>query len=647
MKNTIQLIRVGGTILILLFSIILHAADPVKRENELLKQLESTTLNETERITIWYDLASVSIGYKPAQARMYVEKLNRSKHKLAQQYGRITLAGITMNEGQYDSTEILLNQARDEFHTQFSTDAQMGSKIYNRLGHLQTVRSFPEKAIKYYLEALKYSEQMNDYGQMCAICTNISYLYGQVGATSQVKLDYAYKALKYAEKSNDPWAMEQAYSTLGNTLQDADSTEKALVYQIKGLELSRHMKSKQKECFAALNIGCNYLQLNRLDEAETYYTYALDLARKNNLKRPEAYILSCLADVYRGKGQYKQSEFYVQEAMKIKDALSDAEQLDIFLAAINLSVVRGDLAAFEEQFEAYSALMEKVNNLAVHEKMVELETQYETEKKEKQIAELIHNQRLFLGIAFIGLLALIAIALALFFRARLANSRKALAEQRIAQMEQEQKLITTQAVLEGETAERTRLAKDLHDGLGGMLSVVKLNLNGMKNYTVLDSDNVEQFNKTVNMLDDSIKELRRIAHHMMPESLLRFGLKASLSDFCNAVPNVAFHYFGNEQRIDSNLEILTYRTIHELVNNALKYSEASQINVQIVQEPDRLSITVQDNGIGFNPKIQTSGMGLKSISDRVSTFNGIMNIYAELEKGAEINIEFNLKNEKS
>ncbi|MBN2650124.1 MAG: hypothetical protein JXR50_10340, partial [Prolixibacteraceae bacterium] len=142
-------------------------------------------------------------------------------------------------------------------------------------------------------------------------------------------------------------------------------------------------------------------------------------------------------------------------------------------------------------------------------------------------------------------------------------------------------------------------------------------------------------------------ELRRIAHHMMPESLLRYGLKASLSDFCNAVPNVDFHYFGNEQRIDSNLEILTYRSAHELVNNALKHSKASQINVQIVQEPDRLSLTVQDNGIGFDPKMQTVGMGLKNIRDRVSTFNGKMNIYSEPGKGTEINIEFNSNNTAS
>lgn len=618
------------------------AADPVKREKELLKQLESTKLSETERITVWYNLVSVYNGYKPAQARIYAEKLNRSNHELAQQYGRITLAGITMNEGQYDSTEVLLNKAREQFHAQFSTDAQMGSEIYNRLGHLQTVRSFPETAIKHYLEALKYSEQAKEYGQMCAICTNISYLYGQVGAAINVKLDYAYKALKYAEKSKDPWALGQAYSTLGNTLQEADSTEEALIYQLKGLEMSRQMKSEQGECFAALNIGANYLQLKRWDEAETYFIQALNLARKNNLKRPEAYILSCLADVCRGKGLYDQSERYVQEAMKIKDALSETEQLDIFLAAINLSVVRGDFATFEQQFDAYSAQLEKVHNLAIHEKMVELETQYETEKKEKQIAELTHNQHLILIIALIGLVALIAVALAMFLRFRLANSRKALAEQRIAQMEQEQKLITTQAVLDGETTERSRLARDLHDGLGSMLSVVKLKLNDLKSGMTLEAEDVAHFNNALSMLDQSIGELRRVAHHMMPESLMRYGLKVSLTDFCTAIPHVQLHFFGTDKRLDSKLEIMAYRAVHELVNNALKHSDAEKINVQIVQEEERLSIVVQDNGKGFDTNIPRKGMGLSNIEKRVQVFNGKMDLFSQPGKGTEINIEFKI-----
>jgi two-component system, NarL family, sensor kinase len=642
MKPTNNILK--NIVLLILLALLTNttlAADPEKREKELLKQLESTKLSETELIIVWYNLASVYYGYKTDKSLEYAKKLILSDDELAQQYGRISLAALTMNEGKYDSTEMFLNKAREKFHAIFSTDDLMGVEIYNSLGHLQTVRNSPETAIKYYLEALKYGEQLGNYAQMTSVCTNICNLYGQVRADIEVKLEYAYKALEYAEKSKDPWVLEQAYSTLGNSLQN---NEEALKYQLKGLELSRQLKSEQKECFAALNIGCNYIQMNKLNEAETYYILALKLAQKNNLKRPEAYILSCLADVFRAKGEYDKSELYVQEALKKKDALSDSEQLDIFLAAIKLSVVRDDFATFEQQFNEYSEQRDKVQSLAVQEKMAELETQYETEKKEKQITELVRNQHLILLIAMIGLVALISVVLSLFLRVRLVNSRKALAEQRIAQMEQEQKLLTTQAVLEGETAERTRLAKDLHDGLGGMLSVVKLNLNGMKNYSVLDSDNVDQFDKTVNMLDNSIKELRRIAHHMMPESLLHYGLKASLSDFCNAVPNVAFHYYGNEQRIDSNLEILIYRSTHELVNNALKHSNASQINVQIIQEPDRLSLTVQDNGVGFDPKIQTSGMGLKSISDRVSTFNGKMNVYAEPEKGTEINIEFNLNN---
>src|SRR3546814_19443441 len=97
-----------------------------------------------------------------------------------------------------------------------------------------------------------------------------------------------------------------------------------------------------------------------------------------------------------------------------------------------------------------------------------------------------------------------------------------------------------------------------------MLSVVKLNLPEMKSGAVLDTEDMHRFNNAIGMLDDSIRELRRVAHHMMPESLLRYGLKVSLSDFCNAISSVEFHYFVSEQRLDRKLEILIYRSAHEL-----------------------------------------------------------------------------------
>src|SRR5690606_6364047 len=141
-----------------------------------------------------------------------------------------------------------------------------------------------------------------------------------------------------------------------------------------------------------------------------------------------------------------------------------------------------------------------------------------------------------------------------------------------------------------------------------------------------------------------ISELRRVAHHMMPESLLRYGLKASLTDFCAAIPIAEVHYFGDEVRLSEKVEIMIYRCIHELVNNALKHAQANHINVQLVQEEDRLSFTVQDDGVGFDQSQTTEGMGLQNVRQRVTAFQGEIHIYSS-GQGTEIHVELeNLRN---
>jgi signal transduction histidine kinase len=94
--------------------------------------------------------------------------------------------------------------------------------------------------------------------------------------------------------------------------------------------------------------------------------------------------------------------------------------------------------------------------------------------------------------------------------------------------------------------------------------------------------------------------------------------------------------------MDSKLEIMLYRAAHEMINNALKHAEATQINVQLVQESDRVSLTIQDNGKGFDPAIKTEGMGLENIRNRVETYNGKMTLYSSPENGTEINVEIQL-----
>lgn len=209
----------------------------------------------------------------------------------------------------------------------------------------------------------------------------------------------------------------------------------------------------------------------------------------------------------------------------------------------------------------------------------------------------------------------------------MSQKEKEVAQEQIKQLEKEKQLIATQSVLDGETAERSRLARDLHDGLGGMLSVVKLNL---------EKGN---YNKVTELLDESIEELRRVAHHIMPESLMYAGLKVSLEDFCCVIPNAHFQFIGEDTRLDRSLEVMLYRCAYELINNAVKYANASQINIQLAFHQSVIALSVDDNGIGFDPKEVVSGTGLKNIRTRVLAHNGVLTIRSAPGQGTEVIIE--------
>jgi signal transduction histidine kinase len=158
----------------------------------------------------------------------------------------------------------------------------------------------------------------------------------------------------------------------------------------------------------------------------------------------------------------------------------------------------------------------------------------------------------------------------------------------------------------------------------------------------MDEGDIERFAKALEMLDQSISELRRVAHHIMPESLMRYGLKVALEDFCHVIPGAHFQYIGENLRLDNRLEILIYRCAYELINNAVKHAQATAINVQLMIDDGVISLTVLDNGIGFDPQTIKSGIGLENIRNRLAVYNGKINIHSAPEKGTEISIEIEL-----
>ena len=204
-----------------------------------------------------------------------------------------------------------------------------------------------------------------------------------------------------------------------------------------------------------------------------------------------------------------------------------------------------------------------------------------------------------------------------------------------------------EAVLKGEEQERTRLAQDLHDGLGGMLSGLKYSFKSIKGQLVMTPENSIAFERSMDMLDGSIREMRRVAHNIMPEALVKFGLNTALKDFCNNINQtgalqLSYQSVGlNEVVLEQTTSITIYRIVQELVNNTMKHSGASTCLVQVSLQQQILTVTVEDNGQGFDASMAT-GMGWKNIRSRVELLKGKLDVKSVNNEGVSVFIKINL-----
>ncbi len=212
--------------------------------------------------------------------------------------------------------------------------------------------------------------------------------------------------------------------------------------------------------------------------------------------------------------------------------------------------------------------------------------------------------------------------------------------------ENEKQLLALNSILQGQQEERSRMAKDLHDGLGGMLSGIKLNLSSIaENINGTEKDK-QVFLKSIGQLDNAITEMRRVAHNMMPEALLKFGLTEAIKDFCESINEsniykMKFTHLGNLQQLEQSAEIIIYRIIQELANNAIKHANPKNIFIQLTRHDRGITLTVEDDGKGFNinePE-KAKGTGLKNVQSRVDYLKGSWDIRSENGKGTSINIE--------
>ena len=266
-------------------------------------------------------------------------------------------------------------------------------------------------------------------------------------------------------------------------------------------------------------------------------------------------------------------------------------------------------------------------------------------ENDKEIQQLLIKHKSTLNYIFTGSAIILLLISLLTYRNY--KQKQKLQQQRIIELETEKQLAATEAVLKGEEQERTRLAKDLHDGLGGMLSGIKYSFNTMKENLIMTPDNHQAFERSMDMLDSSIKEMRRVAHNMMPEALVRFGLDTALKDMCNDINQsgalkVNYQSMGMAGVvIDQTISITLYRIVQELINNTMKHARAKMSIVQVIKSNNQLTLTVEDDGNGFDTNIlkMHKGIGWINIQNRIEFLKGNLEITSKEGEGTSVQIE--------
>lgn len=194
------------------------------------------------------------------------------------------------------------------------------------------------------------------------------------------------------------------------------------------------------------------------------------------------------------------------------------------------------------------------------------------------------------------------------------------------------------AVLRTEERSRSQFAKELHDGMGPLLSSAKMSL------SALSTENMSQeqrdiLSNTRFVIDEAIRSVREISSNMSPQVLNDFGLARGIQNFLSRIESlhtieIAFDTNLNKERFDNDVEVVLYRVVCELINNSLKHSSCTKIEVSLMQDVPFLELKYRDNGCGFNPEsVMSSGMGLSNITSRIDSLNGELSIDSTMGEG--------------
>ncbi len=521
--------------------------------------------------------------------------------------------------------------------------------LYLQLGKASTRN---DESVSFYIKGLKSLLPYKENEIMRAkILTSTATRLAKINNFDKALL-YFNKAIALFRHNKDTLNLAEALCNKANTYTLLDDKKKALVFHKMALEVVKESNIPSHRTIRRIivqNMIGIYLQQNETDSAISYlnlfrhdlddapireqvvyqflYGYVLNtlhdhknakihflnslvIAEKEKLNDMIAFIYRALSISYSETQEYKQAWYFGQKYLNERYLLFEQTKNEI-----------NDINNMESQYH----LARKDNELARKQLIIA--------RQEKDIV----RKNLVMVIIGIAATALLIIGW-IFYRSYQRNQRLMTKEKEIEQLK---------AMMKGEEKERSRLARELHDGIGGMLAAIKMNVGAIKIENP-ETAHITRLDKVVLMLQDTSAEVRKTAHNLMPDILDRHSLEEALTAFCKQVNTgngllIELHIPGQLPAMDKSIELMLYRMVQELVQNVIKHARANHLELQIMHYDNLLSITAEDNGQGFDSETTPEGAGLTNLRHRVAVLLGSMSVTTVPGSSTTVHIEFDLE----
>lgn len=500
----------------------------------------------------------------------------------------------------------------------------------NNIGIIHDELGDFKEALDHYFQARRIYEKAGDKEKIAMTSSNI-------GIVLKGRKDFKQAAAYYRNAMNiykelgKKFGVAACYANLGSAYFYVPMYDSSLYYSLEATKAFEELNVQQFLPTTLGNAGMAYDKLGMKKESKEALSRAIALHEKYDNKKDLSFALRYLGSVYRAEKNYSEAKKTVERALEMATLInSRQEMLDAHNELSLVYEAQGNLTKALAEMRAYDVVKDTLYQQDKTKAIAELQTKYETEKKESEIKllrqenELIDSrqQRTQALVAGLVLLVTALIVLGYLLRNRMTLKQKVELEETKASLRAAQ----LTAVITSQEAERKRFAADLHDGLGQLISAVRLNLSKEQ----IERRSIDQ---AVEVLNEMNSEIRNIAFNLMPQVLIKNGLTEALQELATRVNytdkvRVKIGAYDVEPIHETDKKVALYRVCQEWINNILKYSGATEINVQLVQHQQELVITIEDNGNGFdtNTLLLSQGNGWKNIQSRLAMIQGQIDI---------------------